>query len=50
LRGGTFSDKRGHPLMRIGFTPLALALLGAGAAVMAQSPYESAADFAKYAR
>ena len=36
--------------MRIGFTPLALALLGMGAAVMAQSPYESAADFAKYAR
>src|SRR5947207_7521546 len=36
--------------MRIGFTPLALALLGTGVAVMAQSPYESAADFAKYAR
>src|SRR4029079_3681713 len=36
--------------MRIGVTPLALALLGMGSAVMAQSPYESAADFAKYAR
>src|SRR5438477_776315 len=36
--------------MRIGFTALTLALLGTGAAVMAQSPYESAADFAKYAR
>jgi hypothetical protein len=50
LPGSSFSDREGHRLMRIGFTPLALALLGTGAAVMAQSPYESAADFAKYAR
>jgi len=34
--------------MRIGFPALALTLFGT--VVMAQSPYESAADFAKYAR
>ena len=35
--------------MRKGFPAVALVLLGTGVA-MAQSPYESAADFAKYAR
>src|SRR2546423_1631399 len=35
--------------MRKGFPAAALVLLGTGVA-MAQSPYESAADFAKYAR
>src|SRR5207302_10350891 len=36
-------------LMRKGFPAVALVLLGTGVA-MAQWPYESAADFAKYAR
>src|ERR1044071_5886289 len=50
LPPGRFSDTRGPPSMRIGFTPLILALVATGASIMAQSPYESAADFAKYAR
>jgi len=48
LPGGNFSHKQAT-LMRKGFPAVALVLLGTGVA-MAQSPYESAADFAKYAR
>jgi len=48
LPGGKFSHKQ-PTLMRKGFPAVALVLLGTGVA-MAQSPYESAADFAKYAR
>src|SRR2546430_17293425 len=48
LLGGKFSHKQAT-LMRKGFPAVALVLLGTGVA-MAQSPYESAADFAKYAR
>src|SRR5206468_9895046 len=48
LPGCKFSPKQAT-LMRKGFPAVALVLLGTGVA-MAQSPYESAADFAKYAR
>lgn len=48
MLGGKFSHKQAT-LMRRGFPAVALVLLGTGVA-MAQSPYESAADFAKYAR
>src|SRR5207302_6789470 len=48
LPDGEFSHKQ-TTLMRKGFPAVALVLLGTGVA-MAQSPYESAADFAKYAR
>ena len=48
MPGAKFSHKQAT-LMRKGFPAVALVLLGTGVA-MAQSPYESAADFAKYAR
>src|SRR5436853_2433758 len=48
LPDGKFSHKQAT-LMRKGFPAVALVFLGTGVA-MAQSPYESSADFAKYAR